>query len=96
MKITQIYSCVFAELKVNEEARKDDNALIVGVLRRLHIDPSAPFSAVMRDKRLPSLEGITRCRRKVQNDFPELKDKASAMIRDDKNRDYRKFAREGR
>ena len=38
MKITQIYSCVFAELKVNEEARKDDNALIVGVLRRLHTE----------------------------------------------------------
>ena len=41
-----------------------------------------------------SFEGITRARRQVQKQYPELKDSEIAKIRDKEQEEYRKFAKE--
>ena len=73
MNMKQVTACVHAELRSNEAARKNDNALIIGVLHRLGIDTSVPFDQLVMNLHRPNFESITRARRKVQEEFPERK-----------------------
>lgn len=41
-----------------------------------------------------SFESITRARRKVQNKYPELKDREMAEIRDREQEEYIKYSKE--
>lgn len=87
--------CVHAELEYNKFARKNDNELILGVMKRLGVDTNASFAEVVGSGNLPtSFESITRARRKVQEQNPELKDIGIGILRQEQEKDYKKFAKE--
>ena len=96
MNMKQVTACVHAELRSNEAARKNDNALIIGVLHRLGIDTSVPFDQLVMNPHRPNFESITRARRKVQEEFPELRDLATASRRKMNAEAYEAYARNKR
>lgn len=94
MKLGEVAKCVAEELSTNYSARTNDNELILGVLRRLGVNTDAPFSVVLRAGKLPtSFESITRARRKVQEERPELKDKEAVQIREQRAEEFKDFVR---
>lgn len=94
MNMKQVTACIHAELRSNEAARKNDNALIIGVLHRLGIDTSVPFDQLVMNPHRPNFESITRARRKVQEEFPELRDKVTVSQRKERELAFRKYAKE--
>ena len=74
-------SIVRAELTENEAARKSDTALLMGCFERMGIDTSRSFAELAADGSLRQMESITRARRKVQADSPELKDGTVTELR---------------
>ena len=63
------------ELEENPITRDDNFVLYVAVLKRF-IDVTAPFEFVClnhKELKIPSLESITRVRRKLQERHPELR-----------------------
>lgn len=73
-RLKRLESIVRAELTENEAARKSDTALLMGCFERMGIDTSRSFAELAADGSLRQMESITRARRKVQADSPELKD----------------------
>lgn len=86
-------------LEKDELARKDDNYLIFLVVQKIAPDMAgttfaeAMFSA---QKRGVSFESITRARRKVQQDYPNLSDKKTVGIRQEETQEYVEYATEKR
>lgn len=77
----------------NTEARKDDFVLIYEVVN--HITGVAKFM-MLKDIALshteygiPSFESITRARRQVQKEMPELKDANTVSIRKQEEKEFR-------
>ena len=74
MKLTDL---IYKKLKISEHLRDCDNDLYLAVCTELN--PSAihkPFYEVMLDLKsygLPSIETVTRLRRKVQAEHPEVR-----------------------
>lgn len=82
-KIAMIEWIVFEELTDNPETRGDNFLLYIAVLRHF-IDVNTPLAEVFRNHKalgIPSLETITRCRRKLQNLHPDLRDEEADRIR---------------
>ena len=100
MKIARLRNIrkIVKEILENDKlARIDDCYLILKVVQRLYPEDYAkPFYVVMTEAKYKgiSFESVTRARRQVQRQYPELKDDEVAKIRDAEQEEYREFARE--
>lgn len=95
MKIRTLEPVVEEVLKTNESARKDDFILIEKVIEKLGINPEISFKSILlfhNELNVPSFETITRCRRKLQEKYPELKDEETALFREEKVEDFVQYA----
>ena len=93
-KLTEVVEEI---LRTDELARKDDCYLILEVIRVLFpYVVGKRFADVMTNAQSKgvSFEGITRARRKVQQKYPELKDRKIEEIRKKEEEEYREFSRE--
>lgn len=93
-RLNELKTVVYAELVENESARRNDTALVMGVLKRIGIDTSRPFAELSERGELRQLESITRCRRKIQEEHPELKDTIVAEKRIEREEVFKEFARQ--
>lgn len=79
-------------------ARNDDKELYLHVLSKMNMDYllTCPFAAVLHkleDLGMPSMETVGRCRRKVQQEHPELKANAEVQgFRDELEEEFRAWA----
>lgn len=86
-------------LEEDPEARKDNFRLIMQVYNRLNENIGGqPFNLVMlrhKELGLPSVEGITRARRKLQKEYDYLRaDKETEILRTKEETEYRRYAKE--
>lgn len=96
-KLKQISEIVKKILQEDELARKDDNYLILRVIEQTNPEMvGTTFSNVMLHGKSQgiSFEGITRCRRKIQKKYPELKDDEIAERRNLEQKEYIEYSRE--
>lgn len=93
MEIKQIQNVVKKVLIVDELSRKNDNHLICETMRRMGFNIERSFKDVMNDNLTPSFESITRARRKVQQEHPNLKDNYVAQLRFQREEMFREFSR---
>lgn len=78
-------------------AREDDCYLILQVITKLYPNEICKmFTTVMFNAKSKgiSFESITRCRRKIQEKNPELRDKKTTEKRKEKQREYIKYSRQ--
>lgn len=76
-QLKETHNVVLEILKYDERARNDDMYLINQVYSR-KIDTNLSFNNIVSNRKnydLPSFATITRCRRKIQEAFPQLKAK---------------------
>lgn len=94
-QLREVVKCVTEELKSNYSARTNNNELILGVMKRLGVNTNASFAELVGSGNLPtSFESITRARRKVQEQNPQLKDGKTVELRQEQEETYRNFAKE--
>lgn len=98
-KIKRVESLVKSILELDPEARNDDFKLIAEVYYYLNNETGKlPFNVVMlahKELKLPSVESITRARRKVQAEHENLKaDKKTEKIRINEELEYRRYSKE--
>ena len=90
-RIQQIEPIVEKALVYHPETRGDNFLLYVEVLKRF-IDTQLPLEYVFTHHKqlgIPSLETITRCRRKLQEIYPYLRDEeAHEIMRQEANAYY--------
>ena len=100
MKVTRlrnIKKIVKEILEDDKLARIDDFYLILKVVQRLYPEDYAkPFYVVMTEAKYKgiSFEGITRARRKVQEENPWLRDNEVTEIRNAEQEEYIEFTKE--
>ena len=97
-KLNKISNIVLRVLTEHEEARKDDFILVRYVLDELGVPSNFDMRTMLHNHvifGLPSFESITRARRKVQAEYPELKDAKAVEIRAAEEEEYREFAHNG-
>lgn len=92
-RLKRLESIVRAELTENEAARKSDTALLMGCFERMGIDTSRSFAELAADGSLRQMESITRARRKIQADSPELRDGAVTELRAAREEEFREYAK---
>lgn len=96
-KLNKISNIVLRVLNDHKEARKDDFVLLGYVLDELGVPANFDMRTMLHNHivfGLPSFESITRARRKVQANYPELKDAKAVEIRAAEQEQYREFARQ--
>ena len=71
--IKTMHNKVMSVLEEYPATRSSDKLLIAEVYRRFYGTYKEPFYVVMGRGDLPSLETITRCRRKIQEEHEELR-----------------------
>ena len=83
-------------LRKDQLSREDDCYLILQVVSKLYpYEVGKQFATVMfnaKNKGI-SFESITRCRRKLQERYPELKNEETANKRNKKQKEYIKYAK---
>lgn len=94
-KLQELKKIVYAELMENEEAIRSDTALIMGVCRRLGINTDESYAELALSGKLRQIENgsITRCRRKILEENPELVDKRITKIRNEQQQKYIDFSK---
>lgn len=85
-------------LETDPEARKDNFILIAQVYYKLNQDiGKLPFNLVMlghKEFKLPSVESITRARRKLQSEYEYLRpDEETEILRTNEEAEYRRYAK---
>lgn len=98
-KIRMVEPLVKKILEIDPEARKDDFRLIAQVYYHYNDEiGKLPFNIVMlghKELKLPSVESITRARRKVQAEYGHLRaDKKTIEIRTNEEEEYRRYSKE--
>lgn len=96
-KISVVEPLVEKALRDNPKTRGDNFYLYIDVLKTF-IDPKMSLEAVFENHKtlgIPSLETITRCRRKLQGKYPELRDDAADKVRQDEEKQFVNYARKG-
>lgn len=95
-KFKKYENVVLNILKSFPLARSDDYFLMSKVCEQLNPDVcSKPFKQVMQQHKtlgVPNWETVSRCRRKVQEKHPELKNPETAQIRAIEQEDYKGYA----
>ncbi len=97
-RINQIEPLVEEALMHNKECRGDNFILYLEVLKKF-IDTNLSLKDVFLNHKIlgiPSLETITRCRRKLQERNPELRDENASRIRANEEAKYEEYAMEGK
>lgn len=99
MKIKKYESIVLDVLQFNKLARKSDFVLYGAVLKRLGVDLKSTtlfeFLSTADEKKMPSFETITRCRRHLQSLRTDLQDNQTAVARENLIDDYQVYNRSG-
>ena len=91
--LRKIKKLVLAELKQNPVSRKSDQILFLEVCRRMGIDVYQSLDFLIITHQLPNPESVRRCRQKIQQQFPELRDEKTVERRAELETEYRAFAR---
>lgn len=99
-RLIKLEAVVKKVLIEHEETRSDDFKLIYAVYRELdfvHTTRELFYEIMMNHNLydLPPFESITRCRRKIQKNCPELVNKKSKEKRANSTGDYIKYAING-
>lgn len=77
------------------ETRRDDRLLTVCIYKLIGVDTTGAFEDLMTNKDLPSLESIGRCRRKLQEDHPDLRPPAEdQQLRMNMQAEYRCYVKD--
>ena len=95
-KINDVEARVYVALKNHPKTRADNFYLYLSVLKH-YVDITMPMEVIFRDHKklgIPALETITRCRRKLQEKYPELRDEAACNIRANEEQEYRDYSKE--
>lgn len=95
-KIKQVEPIVERALVYHPETRGDNFLLYIEVLKE-YINTGLPIEYVFRNHKalgIPSLETITRCRRKLQEVDPSLRDERVDEIRRQEANAFYDYARE--
>lgn len=92
-QLKQLNKVVKEVLEENPETRRSDIKLIMEVFKRRGVNTSESFAALAQDGQLGQMESITRARRKVQSDYPELKDDNAAAFRAEREEVFREYAK---
>ena len=95
-KIHQVEPIVQRALMANPATRKDNFILYIEVLR-YYIDTRMPMEEVFKrhkELRIPALETITRCRRKLQERYPIYRDEKATAIREEEEKEFIEYAHE--
>lgn len=87
---------VYAELVENEQARRNDTELLLGVFKRLGINTQESFASLANSGKLRQMESITRFRRKLQEEHPELRVEPIATLRNERQKVFKALAKEGK
>ncbi len=69
----KIYNLVKEILTDFAPARDNDDMLVCEYYRCIGVDIEKPFRAIIMNRQLPTVESITRARRKVQEECPDLR-----------------------
>lgn len=92
-KLVELKKVVYAELVENEQARSNDTELLLGVFKRLGINTQESFASLANSGKLRQMESITRCRRKLQQEYPELWVEPVAKLRNERQQVFKDFAK---
>ncbi|MFA5283942.1 MAG: hypothetical protein WC366_05515 [Bacilli bacterium] len=96
-KFHELKHIVYDILKEQPKTRGDDYFLTLAVID-VYTEPSVSLKMIFENHsflKLPSLESISRCRRKLQKDFPELQSQYQMQkIREKEMQQYLDFAKE--
>lgn len=93
-RIQNVQPLVYKALADIPETRTDDFILVLEVLKNF-ITPQMNFETVLKhhlELGVPSFASIIRIRRKLQRQYPELTNKASAEMRSEAEKDYKEYA----
>ena len=93
-KINTIHNKVLKILETNPDTRADDYVLILEVLKE-YIDPNMSSTTLLlhhAELGIPSIETITRARRKLQEKYPPLVDVDAKSIRKEEEKEFREYA----
>lgn len=94
-RLKQLEPLIERVLEEEPLARQDNFALYLGVLSH-QIDIGTPIGFVFRYHKvlgIPSLESITRIRRKIQERRPDLKDAETQEMRENAVKDFYDYAK---
>ena len=95
-RIVKVEPLVKSALVNYPETRGDDYVLILKVLETF-VTPTLSLDAVFKNHvilGIPSLETITRCRRKLQALDPSLRDEKAEKIRAEEEVEFRYYSKE--
>lgn len=93
-RIKTVEPLVYRALTDNPITRTDDFILVLEVLKNF-VTAEMRLETVLEhhtELGLPSFESISRARRKLQERYPDLKNKATAEMRAEAEKDYREYA----
>ena len=96
-KLKNLEKIVEEIIRNDELARKDDCYLILKVVEKTYPNElGKKFTDVMFNAKSKGInfESITRCRRKLQEKYPELKEVETAKIREKEQEEYINYALE--
>lgn len=80
---------------INHPETRGDNFLLYNEVLKNYIDTTAPIRDVFakhRELGIPSLESITRCRRKLQERHHELRDPKAVEVRKNEESEFVDYA----
>lgn len=89
MKLAKMKEQVTDILHHHPQARDDDKLLQVLLLKKFY---NVKVIDDLLDKKIPSLESITRCRRKIQSEGLYVGTKTTQQVRAEEETVYREFA----
>ena len=92
-KLVELKKVVYAELVENEQARSSDTELLLGVFKRLGINAQESFAELANSGKLRQMESITRCRRELQQEYPEWRVEPVAELRNERQQIFKDFAK---
>lgn len=93
-KINTIHNKVLKILETNPDTRADDYVLILEVLKE-YIDTNMSITTLLLNHAvlgIPSIETITRARRKLQEKYPHLIDVDTKLIRKEEEKEFKEYA----
>ena len=96
MRLSKLEPVVKKVLVNAEESRKDDFILYGLVLLNMGYDLNmklGDFLLGAKANRVPSFAGVVRCRRRIFELYPELKDKETTEIRKQQERECINYSR---
>lgn len=94
-KLKAYENLVLKALEESPETRKDDFLLMLKVCEYKELNTNLSFGYAIKNHNeigLPNWKTVERCRRKIQNARPELKDFKTAKNRSKEEKEYREYS----